>query len=200
MRRTPVLAVALLFVVSSALGGPTSGGTPTAPASPTDTTDAPPETTAVEYAVSAGDLPDETATARVTLRVVFVETTADLGPCYPGAFTGPYRPTITPIPPPDGECHRSEAVTVSLANLTGERSLTFEGAASAEGHALLLTNATVRYANGTRVANLRGASTTELAAVAESPGEGPYAVEIRIDAYDDRRYDYWLFGRRPGSG
>jgi hypothetical protein len=205
VRRNPALALALLLVASSVLGGclggPGSPGTPT-DQSPTDpsatTTDAPTENATVEYVVEAGDLPDAVASAEVTLQVVFVTDTADLGPCYPEVFSGPYRPTITPLPPPAGECYRSETTTLDLAELDGERSLAFEGPASTEGHALLLTTATLRDANGSAVANVRGASDTDLATVEESPGDGPYRVEIRIDAYDDRNYDYWLFGRRSG--
>jgi len=110
-------------------------------------------------------------------------------------FTGPYRPTVTPLPPSEGACYRSETVTVGLADLDSERTLTFEGPASAEGHALLLTNATLRDANGSPVPNVRGASNSDLAVVEESPGSGPHGVELRVDSYEDRAYDYWLFGR-----
>lgn len=204
VRRTPALALAVLLVVASVLGGCLGGpGSPTdRPASPSDTaesptsTDPPPENATVEYVLRAGDLPEAVASGTVTLQVVFVEDAADLGPCYPEVFTGPYRPTITPIPPPEGACYRSETTTLDLAELGEERSLAFEGPASAEGHALLLTNATLRGANGTSLANVRGATDTDLATVEERPGGGPYGVEIRVDAYDDRSYDYWVFGRR----
>lgn len=207
VRRTSALVGSLLLVVSSVLGGCLGGpASPTdRPASPSETaeppTDSPtptdaPENATVEYVLRAGDLPGAVASGTVTLQVVFVENAADLGPCYPEVFSGPYRPTVTPLPPPEGACHRSETVTLDLAGLDGERSLTFEGPASAEGHALLLTNATLRSANGSTVSGVRGASDTDLATVEESPGGGPYGVEIRVDAYDDRSYDYWMFGRR----
>jgi len=204
MRRSPALGVALLLVVSSALTGCLGGpGDATSPepspgdASPTDasTSPTPAENATAEYVVRAGDLPDEFASAEVTLQVVFVESATDLGPCYPEVFTGPYRPTITPIPPPEGACYRSETVTLGLAALDGERSLTFEGPASAEGQALLLTNATLRDANESAVLDVRGATGTDLVTVEAAPGDGPHGVEIRVDSYDDREYGYWLFGR-----
>jgi hypothetical protein len=190
--------------VSSALAGCLGGpGAATSPeqspgdASPTDAAASPTATgnATAEYVVRAGDLPDEFAAAEVTLQVVFVESAADLGPCYPEVFTGPYRPTITPVPPPEGACYRSETVTLDLAALDGERSLTFEGPASAEGQALLLTNATLRDANGAAVLDVRGATDTDLVTVEAAPGDGPHGVEVRVDSYDDREYGYWLFGR-----
>jgi hypothetical protein len=209
VRRNPALLVALLLVVSAVLGGCLGGpvsGDPSAspgetPGSPADTASPTPgasENATVEYRVSAGDLPDPVASAEVTLRVVFVTDTADLGPCYPEVFSGPYRPTVTPLPPPEGSCHRSGSVTLDLATLDGERSLTFSGPATAEGHALLLTNGTLRDADGSAMLSVRGARDTELASVEAPPGGGPYAVEIRVDTYEDREYDYWLFGRRTG--
>jgi hypothetical protein len=201
-----VLLLMLSVLLGGCLGGPGSPDAPTdgSPADAGDTTTSPgsvttpTENATVEYAVRAGDLPDAVASAEVTLQVVFVTDTADLGPCYPEVFSGPYRPTITPLPPPAGECYRSETVTLDLADLNGERSLTFAGPASAEGHALLLANATLRDADGSAMLSVRGARDTELASVEESPGGGPHVVEIRVDAYDDREYDYWVFGRRGG--
>jgi hypothetical protein len=71
-------------------------------------------------------------------------------------------------------------VTVGFTDLEGERTLIFEGPASAEGHALLLTNATVRDANGSPVLNIRGGSNSDLAVVEESPVSGPHGVELRV--------------------
>lgn len=159
VRRTSALSIVALLVAVSALGGCLGG-----PRSPVDgpasqtSSDAPPENTTVEYVLRAGDLPESVASGTVTVRVVFVENAVDLGPCYPEALGGPYRPTVTPLPPPEGACHRSETRTLDLAALGGERSVTFEGPASAEGHALVLMDAALRGANGTSVANVRGAT------------------------------------------
>ncbi len=70
----------------------------------------------------------------------------------------------------------------------------FDAPAGTEGHALLLTNATVRAESGSAVAGVRG-TTADLAETATRPDGERQRVELRIEAYDDRSYDDWLFGR-----
>jgi hypothetical protein len=170
---------------------PTGSATPTATATPTPTTT--PQPVGVEYVVRAGSIPDDFESVTVTLQVVFVERTADMGPCWRETFSGPYEPTITPIAPPSGECHRSETVTVELTDLDDERSLerlTAPGRFAA-GHALIATNTTATYRNGTTVTGMRGASDKLVTAVEGRP-TGQRRVTLSVAAYDDRPYDYWL--------
>lgn len=167
----------------------TSTGTPT----PTATSTATPQPVSVEYVVRAGSIPDDVESVEVTLQVVGVERASDVGPCWRGTFTGPYEPTITPIAPPEGECYRSASVTLDLTALDGERSLdpvTAPGRFTA-GHALIATNVTATYRNGTTVTGIRGASGKRVRVV-EGPPAGPYRVTLSLRAYEDRPYRYWL--------
>ena len=167
----------------------TTAATPTATATATTT----PQPVGVEYVVRAGSIPDEFESVTVTLQVVFVERAEDMGPCWRGTFSGPYEPTITPIAPPSGECRRSETVTVDLTDLDGNRSLgrlTAPGRFAA-GHALIATNTTATYRNGTSVTGMRGAS-DKLVATVEGRPAGQRRVTLSVAAYDGRPYDYWL--------
>jgi hypothetical protein len=191
-----VLAVVVLLAGCTAPTGPADTADPTestttATATPPPT--ATPQPVAVEYAVRAGTVPDDIESVEVTLQVVSVERTDDMGPCWRGTFTGPYKPTITPIRPPSGECHRSESVTLDLTDLDGEQSL---GQFSAPGrfdagHALIATNVTATYRNGTTVTGVRGASGKRVRVV-EGPPAGPYRVTLSLTAYEDRPYRYWF--------
>lgn len=207
MRRgaLPLVLVVLLAGCTAPVATPTDTAEPTDSASatptPTPTATTPtPEPIAVEYAVGAGSIPDEFESVTVTLQVVFVERTVDMGPCWRGTFTGPYEPTITPIAPPSGECYRSEAITVDLTELDGERSLGRTSAPGrfAAGHALIATNATATYRNGTTVTGMRGASGKRVRVVEGAPA-GPYRVTLSVDAYDDRPYAYWLVAEDGGT-
>lgn len=173
---------------------PIDSATPTATTTTTTTPTTPtPQPIGVEYVVRAGSIPDAFESVSVTFRVVFVERTADMGPCWRETFSGPYEPTITPIAPPSGECYRSETVTVDLTELDGERSLgrlTAPGRFGA-GHALIATNTTATYRNGTTVTGMRGAS-DKLVATVEGRATGQRRVTLSVAAYDDRPYDYWL--------
>jgi hypothetical protein len=210
MRRVALhLAVAavVLFAGCAAPTNPATGSPgaePTAtppPTGPTPTaTPTPAGDLAVEYVVAAGTIPDDFESVSVTVRIVFVERADDVGPCWRGTYTGPYEPTPTPIPPPRGECRRSAPVAVDLTELDGERSLgtvVVPGRFDA-GHALIATNVTATYANGTRVTGLRGA-TGKRVAVVEGPPAGPYRVTLSVAAYDDRPYDYWFVAESDGS-
>ncbi|AZH24076.1 hypothetical protein [Haloplanus aerogenes] len=192
-----VLAAVILLAGCTAPTGPSDTTDPTATSTPTATATPPPTATpqpvAVEYAVSAGTIPDDIESVEVTLQVVFVERAGDMGPCWRGTFTGPYKPTITPIAPPEGECYRSESVTLDLTALDGERSLgriTAPGRFTA-GHALIATNVTATYRNGTTVTGIKDASGKRVRVV-DGPPAGPYRVTLSLQAYDDRPYDYWF--------
>mgnify|MGYP006292230375 CR=1 FL=1 len=209
MRGVPVLLVALSLVLAGCAGvapkasptPTTESGSPMATAEPTTT----PEPVGVEYAVRAGTIPDDVRSVSVTLQVVFVERTEDVGPCWRETFTGPYEPTITPIAPPRGECRRTETVTVDLTDVDGERSLgrfAVPGRFDA-GHALVVTNVTATYRNGTAVSGIRGATGKRANVVSGRPA-GSYRVTLSMESYTDRAYDYWLVAEsgtesgRPG--
>jgi len=186
-----VLAVVVLLAGCAA---------PSTPAEPTDsvtatataTTTEPADPLAVEYTVDAGPIPDDVESVTVTLRVVAVERADDAGPCWRETYTGPYKPTITPIRPPSGECYRSDPVTFDLAAVDGERSERFAVPGRFDaGHALVATNVTATYRNGSTVTGLRGASGKRVRVVEGSPA-GPYRVTLSVEAYDDRPYDYWI--------
>jgi hypothetical protein len=175
--------------------------TTTAPTAEPTATTAAPEPVGVEYVVRAGTIPDDVESVTATLQVVFVERSADVGPCWRETFAGPYKPTVTPIAPPEGECHRSATVTVDLTELDGDRSLariTAPGRFDA-GHALVVTNVTATYGNGTAVEGVR---VDERAAVVAGEPAGPYRVTLSLESYrdEDRPYDFWFVGEGPESG
>lgn len=217
MRRHGIpLVLSLLLVTAGCLGSPSGTAAPDT-STPTDTptdvhtrsdgsttpesdassgTASPPAESevSVAYAVGAGELPEEVESVEVTMAVVF--TAHDDGRCWRDTFVGPYKPTITPIKTPDeGDCHRSEALTMDLADLDGNRSLgrfTAPGSYDA-GHALVVTDVTATYENGTTVSGLRGADGVR-ANVAWGRPDGSHHVAFRMDAYEDRPYRYWLYG------
>jgi hypothetical protein len=195
MRRgaLPLVVVVLLAGCTAPIATPTDTPeptpTPTATAMATET----PQPVGVEYVVRAGSIPDDVESVEVTLQVVFVERSEDMGPCWRETFAGPYEPTITPIAPPSGECYRSESVTLDLTDIEDGRSLgqvTAPGRFTA-GHALLVTNATATYRNGTTVTGMRGA-TGKLVRTVEGRPSGQHRVTLSVAAYDDRPYRYWL--------
>jgi hypothetical protein len=212
MRRGTHAIVVVLVLFGAGCAGlapeATPDATPTATPSltPTATTDTAtatptPDPVGVEYVVRAGSIPDDVESVSVTLQVVFVERRDDAGPCWRETFVGPYKPTVTPIRPPSGDCHRSEPITVDVTEIDGERSLgriTAPGRFDA-GHALVVTNVTATHANGTAVEGMR---VDERASVVEGPPTGPYAVTLSVDSYrdDDRAYDYWFVAERDGDG
>jgi hypothetical protein len=206
MRRgaLPLILAVLLAGCAAPIAGPPDTAEPTdsATATPmaTATATTTPQPVGVEYAVRAGSVPDEFESVTVTLRVVFVERTEDMGPCWRETFSGPYEPTITPIAPPTGECYRSEPVTVDLTELDGERSLdrlTAPGRFAA-GHALIATNTTATYRNGTTVTGMRGSS-DKLVTTVEGRPAGQHRVTLSVAAYDDRPYGYWLVAEDDGA-
>jgi hypothetical protein len=166
---------------------PTATATPASPSTPTSTP------VSVEYALRVGAMPDEFASVTATMRVVFVERPDDMGPCWRETYGGPYEPTVTPIRMPSGECHRSDPVTVDLTEVDGERSLgrfTAPGRFGA-GHAMLVTDVTATYPNGTAVSGIRGATGTRANVVPGTPS-GRYGVTLGVESYRDRPYDYWI--------
>lgn len=195
MRRlVPVLLVALVVLAGCTSSTPES---PTATLSPT----ASPEPTSVTYVVRAGDIPDAFASVEVTFRVVFVDHPDDLGPCYPDVFRGPYKPTLTPLPTPTGECHRSDPITVDLTAVDGTRSLgTFTASGSTRGHALVVTDLDVTLENGTRVSAIKGIGGAELVREPTRPS-GSYGVRLGLrPAEPDADYDYYLSETRFDPG
>jgi hypothetical protein len=183
-------ALALGLCCALALVG-CAGGTGGAPDSPTGTATAAPPPATVTYVVRAGPVPAEFASLTLRPRAVFVTDAADLGPCYPAAYGGPYEPTITPLPTPAGDRVRTRSYEVVVTDLDGPRTLTVEAPASARGHALLAAEARATHRNGSTVGEIRGATTTELAEFEGRPVDGArHGVTVRVDAHDDRRYDY----------
>lgn len=174
----------------------TPGSVP-ATATPTDAPTPTEEPTTVEYRIRPGSTPDEFASVRVTFQVVFVDDERDLGSCYPDVFVGPYKPTITPLPTPAGECHTSEPLTLDLIELTGERSLgNYTAPGSTSGHALVVTDVEATYQNGTAVQTINGMGGAELIRSSTRP-VGPYGVQVGIEpAPDGRSYDYWFVHER----
>jgi len=203
MRRgaLPLVLVVLLAGCTAPTATPTDTpestdtvtATPTATAATTQT----PEPVGVEYVVRAGSIPNEFESVTVTLQVVFVERAEDMGPCWRETFAGPYEPTVTPIAMPEGECYRSESVTMDLTDLDDGQSLgqvTAPGRFAA-GHALLVTNATATYRNGSTVTGMRGV-TGKLVRAVEGRPSGEHRLLLAVEAYDDRAYDYWLVAER----
>lgn len=167
------------------------------PASPSDRpTDSPTGTALepVEYAVSPGAVPGEFASLTVTFRVLFVENGDEIGPCSPDIIRGPYKPTPTPLRQPEGECAKSEPVTVDLTAVDGERSLgTFTSPAWTSGHALLVTDVTATLENGTTVTSIKGTGGARVFTSTEAPTDDRYTARIGVEAADaDVRYDYSL--------
>jgi len=195
MRRgaLPLVLVVLLAGCTAPVATPTDTAEPTETATPTPTATATPQPVGVEYVVRAGSVPEEFESVTVTLQVVFVERSEDMGPCWRETFSGPYEPTITPIAMPEGECYRSEPVSVDLTALNDGQSLgqvTAPGRFTA-GHALLVTNATATYRNGSAVTGMRGA-TGKLVTAVEGRPAGERRVTLSVEAYEDRPYRYWL--------
>lgn len=108
-------------------------------------------------------------------------------------FSGPYKPTLTPLPTPVGGCHESDFVTVDLTGVSGERSLgNLTAPGSTSGHALIATDVDATHTNGTEITTIYGSGGAELIRTA-APPRGPYGVEVGIDpAPDGRSYDYWF--------
>jgi len=152
--------------------------------SPTDAgTGTPQSAVAVEYDVRAGDVPDALQSLAVTLQVVFVADTDEMTACLRETYTGPYKPTVTPIPTPTaGACRRSESVTVDLADLAGGTSIgpvTAPGSHAA-GHALIVTDVTATGQDG-RTVPIKGASGHRVRTV-EGLDDGPSRVELGLVA------------------
>lgn len=202
MRRgaLPLVLVVLLAGCAAPIAGPSDTADPTDTASATATATATPNPVGVEYVVRAGSIPDDIESVTVTLQVVFVERADDMGSCWRGAFSGPYEPTITPIAMPEGDCYRSGSVTLDLTDLEDGRSLdriTAPGRFDA-GHALLVTNATATYRNGSTVTGMRG-STGKLVRAVEGRPAGQRRVTLAVEAYRDRPYRYWLVAENDGA-
>lgn len=156
-----------------------------------------PADVSVEYEITAGDVPDTVESLDVTLRVVFVAGLDEMAACLRETYTGPYKPTITPIPTPTSEaCHRSETFAVDLAGSESDSTLgpvTAPGSFAA-GHALVVTDVTAT-ARGGETAAGKGAG-GHRATVVEGRPEGTYHVELGVAAApEEARYDYELVSK-----
>lgn len=153
------------------------------------------ENVSVEYVLDVGEIPDEIGSVEVTLRAVFVEkgTDFDRNRCWRDTYHGPYKPTITPIGTPAGECYRTETVTVELTEVEDGQLLgSFDAPGSfAAGHGLIVTDASAEYRDGSSVDALRGAGGKRVNLVEGRPDDR-YRVEFEVGAYEDRPYRYWL--------
>jgi hypothetical protein len=179
---------------SPARDGATSTSTGQGPSTGTDIETTAPSDVAVEYVVRAGDVPDALQSVSVTLQVVFVSDTDEMGACLRETYEGPYKPTITPIATPERDaCHRSATVTFDLTGGEFGASLgpvTAPGSFAA-GHALIATDVTATTRNGGTAA-VRGTG-GHRASVVEGPPDSPYHVEFDLaPAPDGARYDYSL--------
>lgn len=191
--------LALLVATTILFAGCFSGPPEPSPArshtpTPTDASPTPsPDGTSVEYLVRTGTVSDTFETVNVSFQAVFVERQADLGPCYSELYRGPYKPTITPIGPPSGECHKSDPIRIDLTEVDSTRSIgNFTAPGSTAGHALIATTVTATYQNGTTVTGVKGAGGEILIESPKRP-DGRYGVTLSIEQPpDERRYDYWV--------
>lgn len=176
------------------LGESAPGTDSETPASPeTETRRGRPDVS-VEYEIWAGNIPDSLQSLGVNVQVVFVNERDELTACLRDTYTGPYKPTITPIPAPSSDaCHLSREVAFDLAELEDGTSLgpvTAPGTYTA-GHALLVTDVTATIADG-ETAAVKGTG-GHRATVVEGPPDGPYHVELGVDAAPkEASYDYAL--------
>jgi hypothetical protein len=182
MRRL-ILVVALALLVVSAgclsLGSDDSDG-----ATPTDES--------IEYTIESGNSPEEFASVNVTMQVVFTKGERDFSRnrCWRETYNGPYKPEITAIGTPSGECHRTEQLTVDLTDLNGTQTLEatppeqFE-----EGHGLIVTGLSATHRNGTSISTIQGIG-GHRANIVEGDSGGQYAVEFAIGR-SSSAYDAW---------
>lgn len=183
----PLIILVVGFVVTAGcVGSPGTGpSTEPSPASPS-TPDS------VEYVIAAGDIPDSLVQVNVTVQAVFVETSADLGPCYPEIYEGPFKPTITPLPTPTGDCHRSEPLTIDLTTTPRATLGPLEVPESAAGHALVLTGIEAKSANASATPGIKGSGGADLIAEPTRP-TGTDGIQIGINAtVGDAAYEYYL--------
>ena len=174
---------------------PAGDGTPTETdtGASTDTT-TPPSAVAVTYDVEAGDVPDALQSLEVTLQMVLVADTDEMTACLRDTYTGPYKPTVTPIPTPTQDaCRRSDPVTVDLTALGDAVSIgpvTAPGSYVA-GHALVITDVAATDRDGDPVP-IKGAGGHRVA-VLEDRADGPSRVQIGLETGPaEAEYDYEL--------
>lgn len=177
---------------------PTEMPSPTAMASPPEEPTPTVRQRSVRYVLHRGTIPAELDSVNLTMRVVFVENPGDIGPCWRDTYRGPYKATPTPIARPVGGCYRSEPTSIELTQVEDTYSLdrvTVPGRFSA-GHALIVTNVTATYQNGTRATAIKGIG-GKRANVVEGRPNGPYHVELRLES-EKERYQYWLIAESTG--
>lgn len=166
---------------------PPADGTPRSDTSTPSATPVP-EPVSVEYVVRPGEIPAEVRSVSLTARVVFAETARDVtrNRCWRKTYYGPFKPTPTPIGFPQGECYRSDPVTVTLTARNDTTSLgqfTAPGRFTA-GHALIITDVTATHQNGTTLTRIQGRG-GHRAAIVEGYPDGSHAVRIGLHAWDD---------------
>ncbi len=198
-RRAVLATVGSLAVAGCATRGDDGPASPTA--TPTNASNSPTDATptgtgtAVSYVLRAGPIPDAFASATATVRAVVVEDERDLGPCYPGVYEGPYKPTITPIPTPRGACHAGDAVGVDLV-ATDERTVEATAPPRVSGHALVATRVVGTDRNGDDLTAIKGTGGVKLLEDASRPS-GAYGVEMGVEhAPDNADYDYLVTTER----
>jgi hypothetical protein len=196
----PVVALVLLVGFAGCLSvGPGDSGEATPTVEPTESppaagspTATPGENVSVEYVIESGGVPDEFESVTVSMRVVFTENTDDVrtDSCWRDTYIGPFRPTPTPLPAPDGDCHRAEEISVELTDLNGSQ--TFEATAPGRfdgGYALIVTDITATDQNGAWITSIKGIE-GHRAEINRGPPDSPKTAEISIQSVDGRAYDY----------
>lgn len=194
MRRRRLLAASATSLAGFAgcLSTGTSDEEEQSPDSKTTGTDRP--DVSVEYKIRAGNIPDTLQSLGMKIQVVFVKERDELTACLRNTYTGPYKPTISPIPTPtSGACHLSQEFAFNRTEIVDGTSLgpvTAPGTYAA-GHALVVTDVTATNTDG-ETAPVKGTGGHRANVVAGRPN-GPYQVELGVEtAPEGASYDYEL--------
>ena len=189
-----ITIVIALITVSGCFGSGLGIGDPTPTSTPTnEASQVQSENESIEYVIRSGYLPAELEHVNVTFEVVFVEKEGDMDPCLRDTYRGPYKPKITALALPSGECRHTERVTVDLTDIDGNYSLGkfAPDAPYSGGHALVISKIAATYKNGSEVRGIKGAGGIR-ANVEEDPPKDKYIMEVWVESYEDRSYLYWI--------
>lgn len=150
--------------------------------------------------VRVGTIPEEFASVIATVQAVFVANATDLGRCYPEVFTGPHKPTPTPIPPPVGECHRSATISFDLADVNESLTLgNLEVPVATSAHAVVLTELHVTHQNGSAIKTVRGLGGEVVFESAHAPKHS-HRIVLGIRETDrDVDYEYMVVAQQSDS-